>query len=424
MSSIPDTGSVNLWDQVWAKVNAVLGEGGKMQLIYPFMDWTWPVPNPGYIDKTAYSVLGQIPKWSAVGKYAPSDKSLYDSYKNMINTCPKLVLTPEQREQLKEVQDQINEAQTTFTSNTKAKNYDWVQAQKVPPGVPPPQYAEWMVSSGWKATLDADSLAVQTAANNKAEIVRQQNANYSSAIQKAAMPTSEYDKKAGFLNCSVSGNDEWRPAFITNQGQDWIAQLTQGGGSPLHIEINASRASHAMKESWAGGAADYGGSFFGIYIDGSWHDMKLTESDLDVNVSIDIQAVTQVPVRAGEWYDSGYLSILAEKQQWNPPFTTQGGQSPVFGQGGLLPLAISSLIAGYKVSFRISMSKNTYDRHVSDFRSSGGIRIGPFHLGGGYSTHSDTWNKSTDGTTFSGTSTARYPFIIGFMVAEPGLSDS
>ena len=423
MADVPDTGSVNLWDQTWAKVNAVLGGGGKMQLIYPFMDWTWPVPNPGYIDATAYSVVGQMPKWSAVGKYAPSDKTLYDSYKIMINECPKLVLTPEQQQQVRQVQDQINAAQTTLTQDTNAKNYDWVQAQKVPPGVPPPNYNDWYESSGWKARLDADSQAVQKAANTKAEIVQQQNANYTAAIQKAAMPTDPYGSKAGFLKCSINGKDEWRPGFILNQGQDWVAQLTQGGGNPLTIQMEASKETHAMKESWAGGAADYGSCFFGIYANGSWHDMNLTESDSKVQVEINIKAVTQVPVRAGEWYDSGYLSYLAKYNQWNSPFTTQGGQSPVFGKGGMLPLAISSMIAGYQISFSISMSSSTYERHVADFKASGGIRIGPFHIGGGYETHSDTWTKTATGTTFKGESKATYPFIVGFIVAEPGIGE-
>ena len=419
----PLDGSTNLWDQVWAKVNTLVG-GGKMQLIYPFMDWTWATPKPGYIDATAYNVVGQIPKWSAIGKYSPSATDLYSSYKNMINTCPKLTLTPSQALRVKEVQDQINAAQTTLTEDENARKYAWAQAIKdLPHGFPHPVYEKWYQTSGQKAIIDADSAAVQKAATTKADIVAQQNPNYKEAIEKAAMPTDQYARKAGFLKCDVSGYPEWRAGFLVSQGRDWVAQLSDGGGNPLIIEMDASKASSAMKESWAGGAADYGSSFFGIYANGSWHDMKLTESDSNVKVQINIKAVTQVPVKPGEWYNPGYLGVLAREHQWNDPFTTEGGDSPVFGKGGLLPLMITGMIAGYQTSFTITMSSATFQNHESEFKAAGGIRIGPFHIGGGYHTHSDSWTKSTSGTSFTGESKAKYPFIIGFIVAEPGIGE-
>ena len=422
MSSSPDTGSVNLWDQTWAKVNAVLGGGSKMQLIYPSVDWTWPLPNPGYTNATANSVVDQVPNWSAVGK-SISVSSLYASYKILINKCPKLTITPELEMHLKQANEKLDAAHTTLTGDTGAKNRNWIEAQKVPSGILPPKYDEWLVSSGWKARLNADSQAVQKAVNTKVEIVQQQNAYYAPAIKKAAMPTDPHATKPGFLKCNVNGKDEWCPGFILNQGQDWVAQLTQGGGSHLTIQMDASKAAHAMKESWAGGATGYGSSFFSIYANGSWHDMNLTESNLEVQVEINIKAVTQVPVRAGEWYDGEYLSYLATCNRWNSPFTTQGGESPVFGKGGILPLTISYMIAGYQVSFSISMSSSTFDKYVSDFKACEGIRIGPFHVGGGYNTQSDTWTKETSGMTFKGESKATYPFIFGFIVAEPGLGE-
>lgn len=80
MTTVPLLPDTNLWDQTWSKVNAMFGGGGaNVQLIFPFMDWTRNIPPPGYIDATAYSVVGQVPKWRAIGKYNPSDKDLYST---------------------------------------------------------------------------------------------------------------------------------------------------------------------------------------------------------------------------------------------------------------------------------------------------------------------------------------------------------
>ena len=422
MALQPDNASVNLWDQTWAQVNATFG-GQKLQLVYPFMDWTWPQANPGFIDAKAYSVVSQMPKWSAVGKYSPSDKDLYSSYKTVLEQCPKLTTTPEQQQQLKDVQDQINEAKGTLASDKEAMMYAWEQAQHVPEGMKPPEFNAWKQETGWTASLQVDELALQSAESIKAEIVKQQNAKYSEAIEAAALPAKDYDHKEGFLKCNINGNMEWRAGFLVSQGQDWVAELTKGGGTPLTIHMDASKPSSSMKNSWAGGACDYGDCFFGIYMDGSWSDMKLTESDSDIEVDIEIQAVTQVPVRPGKWYDSGYISYLAKKHEWNPPFATKEGESPVFGKGGLLPLMISGLLAGYQISFDITMSAETFKRHEYDFNVAKGIRIGPFHIGGGFSTHSDSWTKTASGCKFSGESNATYPFIIGFTVAEPGIGE-
>ena len=416
----PDDGSVNLWDQTWAQVSDAFG-GQNLQLVYPFVDWTWPQPKPGFINDKAYRVVGQVPKWSAVGKYSPLDANLYSSYKTVLEKCPKPTTTPEQRQQLKDVQDQINEAKATLASDRDAMMYAWAQAQRVPEGMPPPSdFDAWKQENGWTARLQVDELALQSAENIKAEIVKQQNGYYYEAIEAAAMPTKDEDHKEGFLKCQVNGNVEWRAGF---QGQDLVTELTNGGGIPLTIHTDASKPSSSMKTSWAGGATDYGNSFFGIYMNSSWFDMKLTESDSSVQVDIQIKAVTQVPIRPGKWYDSGYLSFLAKRHEWNPPYTTKGGERPVFGEGGMLPLMITELYAGYHVSFTITMSSETFKRHESNFKAARGIRIGPFHIGGGLTTRDDSWIKTASGSKFSGESKATYPFIIGFIVAEPGIGE-
>ena len=412
----------NLWDQTWGKLNDAFGKGKNFQLIYPFMDWTWNYPNPGYIDAIAYTVADQMPAWSAIGSYEPSATSLYSAYTSMLRQCPKLLPTPEQQQQLKEILEQIRSAQGILTSDTAAMKYDYVQARKVPEGVPPPEYEKWLVSSGWQKRLAGDAEVVDKLTTTQAEILAQQNPEYKVAIDASTLPTDDFDTKPGFARCDVMSNVSWRANYIIGTtGQDWKAQLSSGGNS-FSLSAEASQNSHSMQQSWAGGAGGYG-RFFGIYANGSWHDMDLSESDSSVKVEINIQAVATVPIRPDpNWFNSGYLKILASNEQWNQPYTTKGGAHPVFGEGGLMPLMITGMVVGYKPSFKITMHSSTFHRYQSQLETSGGVRIGPFHIGGTYKRTTDNWNKEVKDDTFSGKSTADYPFILGFTVAEPGLS--
>ena len=418
----PDKGTNNLWDQTFSKVKDILAEDAKFQLVYPFIDWTWRTPPSGYIDPTAYSILSQIPSWSTIGRYSPSPKDLYSSYTNMIAKCPKLTIPPALLQQLKEAEDHINRTMRTLEQDQHAAILAFEKVQNpCACGVPPPEYEQWLENSGWSRKLKADRTAFDKAVKTKTLIVAQQHPGYEAAINAATCPSGPYASKPGFVKCTIYGQDEWRAGFTVDDGQDWVNKLTRGGGQPLHISLDASSSSSAIKESWAKGATGYGSSFFGVYTNGEWKDMNLTKEDSFVTIEINIKAVTQVPVRAGAWYNSGYLDVLAKDNYWNPPYTTTGGQSPVFGEGGILPLTIVGMVCSYQIGFKISMSSSTYPRHSSEFQACDGFRIGPFHIGGSYRTCTDSWEHSTDGASFSGQSKAEYPFILGFVVSQPGL---
>ena len=181
----------NLWDQTWGKLNEYVS-GGKVQIVYPFINWTWHNPQPGYIDATAYSIVNQMPQWSAIGKYAPSATGLFSAYRSMLLNCVDLSLTPHQNQQWKDIADQLTAAQNTLTRDTKAMEYDYAQARKVPPGKPVPTWAEWYKSSGWDKRIEDDEQAVDKLAETLALIVAQENLEYKEAVDASKLPTDPY----------------------------------------------------------------------------------------------------------------------------------------------------------------------------------------------------------------------------------------
>ena len=398
-----------LWSQVWNQVNSILG-GEKLQLVYPFIEWSWPIAQPGYIDATAYSIVGQIPKWSTVGRYSASSDDFHSNYMQVLRKCPKLTNTPAQQQQLKEADDQITAAMRQQTKNRDAAKYAYEQAKQS--GEPPTEYEEWLITSVWKAILEADEAATKEASETKKQIVSQLNSDHREAIEAATMPTDPNSAKDGFSKCNINGVDEWRPQYIIPNRQDWVAQLTRGGRNPLkiHLESSVSSISGEKSDSWAGSASgQYGFQVF-VRVNDSWQDIKLNESNTDISIDININSVSQVPVRPGQWFKSGYLASLAKYNHWVEPFTTQGGSSPVFGKGGMLPLMVTGMIVGYQISVDISMPSSS-----STLMESNGICIGPFTVEG------SQWKEIAESKwSLSSDSKAQYPFIMGVIVDIPG----
>ena len=403
-----------LWSQVWNQVNSILsgGHSEKLQLVYPFIEWTWPVAPAGYIDSTAYSIAGQIPKWSAVGRYSASADDFYSNYVQVLRKCPKQINTPAQQQQLRDADNQLTAAMNQQTKNRAAANNAYEQAKKSSES--PIQYEKWLITSGWKDILEADEAATKEAAETKKQIVFHLSSDRKEAIEAATMPTDPYGAKEGFSKCHINGVDEWRPHYIVQNGQEWVAQLTRGGGNSLkiHLESSTTTTSRETSDSWAGSASDQHG-FFAVRVNGSWQDIKLNESNTDISIDININSVSQVPVRPGQWFKSGYLAFLAKNNHWMEPFTTQGGSSPVFGKGGMLPLMVTGMVVGYQISVDMSMPSSTFTQHA--FKDSDCIRIGPFNVEG------SKWKKITESkwTLFSD-SKAEYPFIMGLTVGIPG----
>ena len=326
--------TLSLYGQTYQEIiDKVLGgaKDKKFQLTYPFIDWTWPTPPAGYIDPTAYTYVSRIPQRSAIGEsYRPTGKDLHSQYLSMLLHAPKLTISPEQQQQLKEADEQITKCQNKIQEDTNAKNRAWQMANSnLPVGVPKPKWDEWCVTSGWEKTLKSDRAALDKAAKTKQLIVSQQNPEYNDAVAAATPPESTLELKPGYVLCNVApGQAEVRPNYlIGTSGSDWIAQLTRGG-MPLNIQLSASKSSSALQESWARCVIRNDYWFFSGYSENSWKELDFASDDKTVQVSINIKAVTQVPIAPDSaWYKSGYLDVLKTQNNWNPPYTTAKGKA-------------------------------------------------------------------------------------------------
>lgn len=414
-----------LFGQTYAQLLSSLvgGNQGNFQLIYPYLDWWWPTAPSGQIALQALQLVNSIPQWSAIGTYDPSSATLFSAYRQVLQHVNPTI-PPDIQQAVTNAHNLLIAAQNQWQNDMTARNRAWVQASSnLPPGVPAPDFTSWAAQSGWTETLNKDNQAIAVAQRNYAQAFGQQSPELTQAVLAATAPADVNTITKGWSAADQGdGTLVPVPAFaLGTTGQDWVALLTQGGGNEVNVKVGQSQSSYDFSKSWAGGNASYDRFFWGINAGGSWQKWNINESDQSVSAQINFTATT-VQIMPGVWYDSGYLKTLRGQGNFFSPWTATGGSSPIFGKGGLLPLQVVGLIAGYQPEYEITMDSSTYAQQYQRYEASAGIRIGPFSFGGSGGHESNTIEKQSSSTTFIGKSTATYPFLMGVLTAEPGNS--
>ena len=413
----------NLYGQVYEQIlsKVLAGSSKNFQLVSPMENWTWPPVSVGYIDPEAYRFVGQVPQWSAVGAYTPGGSDMHQAYLQVLSLWNALGKGINE-DQIRQASEDVTRAQNKLVQDQQVADVSYISYTKqLQAGVQPQSYDSW-IAENWKTTLDDDKVHYKEALDALALVVGQKNAGLQQAITAATPPKNPSESKPGFVKAQIGLTMEVRPNYIFPDPEVWANKVAVEGGDSLKIHVSASALSTSLENSWAGGSGSLDTGFFALYGDGGWQRMDLATEDRSVEVDIVIRAYSLFNVGPDpSWFDSGILSTLAIEDDWNPPYSTNGGsgETPVFGEGGVLPLVLTGLVAGYQPIVDITMSNATYSKYRQRFDSSGGIRVGPFQIGGSGGRAEKKFLKKSDKNKFHVESKATYPFIMGITVANP-----
>ena len=417
--------TINLYGQTYEQIvkTALAGSGKKFQLVNPQQDWTWPPASFGYIDPQAYRFVGQMPKWTAAGTYQPGGNDMHQAYLQVLslwNAMGKGIAD----DKIREARDSVTRTQNKYMQDQQIADVSYItyQKQQQAAGDKADDYDTW-IAKNWKATFDTDQAAYREALNALSKLVGEKNEGLQQAIDAATPPPGPSDPKAGFVKVLMPGGAiEVRPNYDYPDPKVWADRVANGGGKSLTIHLSASASSSSLVDSWAGGSTGLDTGFFSLFGSGGWQKLDLATEDKSVEVTITLKAYNVFEVGPDKaWYNSAILSKLAKENDWNPPFSTNGGggYTPVFGKGGVLSLVLTGLVAGYQPSIDITMSDATYSKYKESFDASGGIRVGPFEIGGSGGSSEAKFKKKSENKKFHYESTATYPFMMGITVVNP-----
>lgn len=419
---------MNLYGQTYDQIvkHALAGSSKHFQLVYPFQDWTWPTPPRGFIDPQAYRFVGQVPHWSAIGRYVPGGNELHEAYLQVLS-LPDALGDGVNEEQLKEANEHVIRTRDKLQEDKRIANAAYSSYRKATPaGTPVQEYDSWLAEN-WGPTFAENEEAYLDTIEAFSLILDQKNPGLKDAIDAAMPPVKTNKPKVGFAQVRAGASIGRFPNYIIPDSKEWLDQVvSEDGGVGMTIEISASKSSDGFSKCWAGDVDCNFGSFFEVHEGRSnaWEGLDLETEDKSLNVTVNITAYNNFPVSPDpSWFNSGLLAILAFRNDWNPPFSTTGGDSKqaVFGKHGVLPLMVTGLVVGYQPIIEITMTDATHKKYKERFDACDGIRIGPFQFGGGNGHTEDKWSKSSERNVFKIESKATYPFIMGITVASPGL---
>jgi hypothetical protein len=223
-----------------------------------------------------------------------------------------------------------------------------------------------------------------------------------------------------------SGMLQWQPDWmIGTTGDAWRASLANGSAGSFTVRIDASDKTSDFSRSFAKGSGSVDRFFWSVYVNASWEKIDLTTNDKSLTATISVKSSTIVPVTPGAWYDGGFMRDLAKSGGQGSGFriadgfNAVGGDNALFGKDGLLSTMVSGLLVVYKPSISITSDKATLESHKEKLEVSGGLRIGPFTLGGEGGHETDFEHSTVNNGTFTAESTSDDPLIIGITVGFP-----
>ena len=421
--------TISLYGQTYEQIvqNVLGGRRDNFQLMSPMEDWTWAPADSGFIDPQAYRMVGQLPKWTAATAYEPGGNDMHQAYLQVLSLWNALGKGGVGSDRIKQATDQVTRAQKEMLNAEQQADLAYSNYKKqLPPDVPAKTYDQY-ITQNWKGVIDGLTLAYNKALETLALVIGEQNPGLSNAIEAATPPKTASELKPGFVQVKTGATIGTRPNYIFPDPKEWADRVASQGGTSLTIHLSASMESSSLSKSWAGGDIAGAGEIEDVYFafkgSGGWERQDLATEDKTVEVHIELKAITVFEVGPDTtWYNSGLLQRLAVEDNWNAPFSTKGenGKKPVFGEGGVLPLVVTGLVAAYQPTIDITMNDATYNKHSEKFNAALGIEIGPFQIGGKGGHEEENWEKNSENRKFHIESHATYPYIIGITVANPG----
>lgn len=409
-----------LWGKYIAGVEAMAGnvpEGSQLQVFGAPVPFEWGIKTGNKNPLEYWNFCNQLPVWNSVGSYAPMGGSLVSSYESFLNKI-KQDYSQELKNQITTAQEKLaaDAAQIdTFMTTTGAAYKQYADNQEKF-GLPADPIDKWMNDTGRDVQQKSLLTMVQKDNDIIESLLAQENRQYANAW--AGFNNVTYQR----IYADASNIVQTKRIYEWSDNPVDMTQKLRAGtlANAKTIKFGETSESYNFSKSWAHGSAALNFIFFSVGGGGSWEKMNTEESFKDLNMSIAFKNVSLVTINPETgWFDNGYL-----KTQANGPyvdsntvgFAKQATDNQTYffdGPKAILPGMVTGILVGYQPSFKLTTNSSVSSDVYESAQGSGGIRIGPFHFGGGGGHTSEITKSSSSSNTIEGSDTSDVPQIFG-----------
>jgi hypothetical protein len=195
------------------------------------------------------------------------------------------------------------------------------------------------------------------------------------------------------LNASMRGSNAGIWTYEASySGLQVVKDCATDGPGWTKLTFNRAITSEQTRNgSWNGGGG-WGGSFFGINAEANGSDYSHVLATDGESINIGFCNLQYLPVRPSNWFDIGLLQAIDNGSLSLKP-DSPNYKKVILGSKGQIPRLVKGLIVARSMQIEANLSTSSLDEYKRHISGSGGIRIGPWSIGGGGG--SDEFKKVT-----------------------------
>jgi hypothetical protein len=409
--------------EVWGKfINAVqeaMGGGqdnAQLQVLSATIPFDWGIATGNKNPLEYWNFCNQLPKWSNVGQYIPLGGSLVSGYESFLNKI-KQDYSQDLKNQITEAQQKLAADSTNLQSSITQASVEYKQyadnQQKL--GLPADDFNTWKSTSG--ASTQIEILQAQVTKDGEVikSLLAQENRQYADAW------AAFNDEKVKKFYTDASNNVMMKRIYEWSANPtDMVQQLRAGTlANAKTLSWSNSSKDYDFSKSWAKGSASIGNFFWSVGGGGAWTQMNTSEVQKSFSASISFKDLSLITVNPESWLNDGYLKTNA-----NGPYVDNntvgfaneatGNQTYFFGgEKAILPGQVTGILVGYQPKFKITTSSSSFNDVYKSVQGSAGVRVGPFHFGGGGGHTTHITKSTSEENTIEGEDTSNVPHIFG-----------
>ncbi len=168
--------------------------------------------------------------------------------------------------------------------------------------------------------------------------------------------------------------------------------------------------------NWNGGGG-WGGTFFNLNVGGGGSNYNNVITTSDENIKLRFCNLTYVPLRPGAWFDISFLQAIDAgllKLKPNSP----SKDKKILGPDGVIPRMVKGAVVARRIIFEAKLGTTNLNEMRSSSGGSGGIRIGPWNIGGGGGSTQFSREYATANGSYARSTATTVPVIIA-IITEP-----
>lgn len=369
------------WEATWERLHRVLPGDTPMESVHALkviVPATWAKQDvAGLVELQHYA--GAIPEETFSIDPSRLKLTLHQQYARFILDVDLPIQRPEERRQFEAALERYERAFDAYRARLKSYLEDWEVRKK-----DLTERGERITS---KARLD----------------FRQDNGGYFAAVQ------GKLDSASDDVQRFAPLDNHWRQAVrrlrdeIDNARSDLTDVYGYYGGEATLEAIKddcnengpgwevlafskSVEATAISSSSWNANGA-WGGAFFSVGIGGGASNYEKNISAASENIELRFCNLTYVPLRPRGWFDVSFLQAIDRGEVKLKPgsssaeYLKNGGK--LLGSSGAIPRLVKGAVVARSIRFVATMEENKLFEMRKTSSGGGGLRIGPWNIGGG-----------------------------------------